>query len=324
VTGAQPGESRSRIFISYRRAETAGYAGHLYDDLAEHFGSERVFMDVGMKPGVDFADQIEDAVGSSGALVAVIGASWSSLTDERGTRRLDDPADIHRLEIEGALDRGILVIPALVQGAKMPRADELPETLRPLRRRQAVELSDGRWRYDVDRLIAVLEDAMAARGGGRLRRGWRRIAFSLRRLSARRPLRAGFAGGFLSALAVVAVLLAATGYFTPARLEITDVVYVPPPEGSSLARRCVAVADSDYRIKRARFIVDGNERNVLDEQTREPWQCSNTGNKNKWDTCEGHSREFRLRPGPHDLTATVEDTQGNTASKTVTVMTRCP
>jgi hypothetical protein len=216
------------------------------------------------------------------------------------------------------------VFPALVQGAMMPSTVELPETLRPLRRRQAVELSDGRWRYDVDRLIAVLEDAMAARGGSALGRLWRRIAFTLRRFSARRPLRAGFVGGFLSALVLVVGLLAATGYFAPPRLEITGFTYEPPPEGSSLARRCVVVADSDFRVKRARFVVDGNERNVLDEQTREPWQCSNTGNKNKWDTCEGHSREFRLPPGPHDLTATVEDTQGNTASKTITVMTRCP
>jgi hypothetical protein len=326
MTGEHGDGSGSRIFISYRRQETAGHAGHLYDDLAQHFGTDRVFIDVGMEPGVDFADQIEHAVGSSGALVAVIGASWSSVVDEHGERRLDDPEDIHRLEIAGALERGVLVIPALVQGAKMPRTKDLPEELRPLGRRQAVELSDGRWRYDVDHLIGVLERAMAARGGsgGAVGRVVRRIGARLRRFSSRQPLRAGFAGGFVCALAVIGVLLAATGYFTPAQLEITDFRYTPPAEGSSFARRCAVVADSEYRIERARFMVDGKERNVLDEQTREPWQCSNTRNDNRWDTCEGHSREFHLDPGRHKLTATVEDTQGNTASKTIEVLTRCP
>jgi TIR domain len=327
--GEKTRQAKSRIFISYRRRETAGHAGRLYDELVEHFGSERVFMDVAMEPGVDFADQINEAVGASGALIAMIGATWTTVTDERGVRRLDDPNDVHRMEIEAALSGGTLVIPALVQGAHMPSEDELPEELRPLLRRQAVELSEARWQYDVDRLVTVIERAIAREAGrGRpapLTRLIGGIRSRIRRLNARRPLQAGFVAGVLSTLVVVAVLLAATGYFSPARLEITEFRYQQPPPGESIAPRCGVVVESDYRVVRARFVVDGNERNVLEEQTRDPWQCNNTGNRNRWDTCEGHSREFRLDDSkPHTLTATVEDSQGNTESETIQVRTRCP
>ena len=95
-TERRPGSSKARIFISYRRRETAGHAGRLYDGLVERFGDERVFMDVTMEPGVDFAETIQDAVGSCGALVALIGEEWHTVRDARGNRRIDDPADIHR------------------------------------------------------------------------------------------------------------------------------------------------------------------------------------------------------------------------------------
>ena len=112
------------IFISYRRRETAGHAGRLYDGLVEHFGAERVFMDVTMEPGVDFAETIQAAVGSCGALVALIGEEWLTVTDARGQRRIDDPADVHRMEIEAALDRRVRLIPTLVQDARMPGAGD--------------------------------------------------------------------------------------------------------------------------------------------------------------------------------------------------------
>ena len=152
---------KASIFISYRRRETAGHAGRLYDGLVEHFGAERVFMDVTMEPGVDFAETIQAAVGSCGALVALIGEEWLTVTDARGQRRIDDPADVHRMEIEAALDRRVRLIPTLVQDARMPGAGDLPEALEPLVRRQAVELSDQRWDYDVNRLVAVLERVLA-------------------------------------------------------------------------------------------------------------------------------------------------------------------
>lgn len=133
------------IFISYRREDAAGYAGRLYDRLAGHFGAERVFMDVeGIEPGADFVEAIERAVGSCEALIVIIGDEWLS-AESAGRRRLDDPADFVRIETATALARGIRVVPVLVEGAVMPRADQLPADLAPLTRRQAVELSHKQW-----------------------------------------------------------------------------------------------------------------------------------------------------------------------------------
>jgi hypothetical protein len=110
-----------------------------------------------MEPGVDFAATIQAAVGSCGVLVALIGEEWLTVVDAQGNRRIDDPADVHRMELQAALNRGVRLIPALVQDAEMPTASELPDALRPLVGRQAFELSDGRWDYDVGRLVTVLE-----------------------------------------------------------------------------------------------------------------------------------------------------------------------
>ncbi|MDQ2962406.1 MAG: choice-of-anchor D domain-containing protein [Pseudomonadota bacterium] len=145
------------IFISYRREDAAGYAGRLYDRLAAHFGDERVFMDVeGIEPGADFFDAIERAVGSCEALIVIIGNEWLAV-DSAGHRRLDDPADFVRLETATALARGIRVVPVLVEGAVMPRADQLPPDLAPLTRRQAVELSHKQWDATTAELIRTLE-----------------------------------------------------------------------------------------------------------------------------------------------------------------------
>jgi len=329
----RPAASKAKIFISYRRRETAGYAGRLYDGLVDHFGAERVFMDITMEPGVDFAATIRDAVGSCGALVALIGEEWLTVVDARGNRRIDDPADVHRMELQAALDRDVRLIPALVQDADMPTAEDLPEALRPLVGRQAVELSDQRWDYDVGRLVTVLERVLVdAAEGGRptgwttgVRRRTRRMSSRVRRLALRYRGRAGFVAGVLTALVVMGVLLAATGYFDSPLLRVSSFEYVPPRANESVAQRCFVRVESDYRVSRARFVVDGDERNSLEEQSAAPWQCNNRGNRNEWDTCEGHSRGFPLADDrPHKLTAIVTDTQGNTATSTRTVDTNCP
>ena len=117
---ATPGGS-SRIFISYRREETAFPAGWLYDRLNDRFGEAQVFKDVdSITLGDDFVEVITRAVGSCDVLLAVIGGRWSTMTDETGKRRLDDPDDFVRLEIEAALARNVRVIPVLVDGARMP------------------------------------------------------------------------------------------------------------------------------------------------------------------------------------------------------------
>jgi len=150
------------IFISYRREDAAGHAGRLFDRLAARFGKDSVFMDVeGIEAGVDFVETIEGAVGRCAVLLAVIGRNWLNGKDAQGRRRLDDPQDFVRLETASALGRKVRVIPVLVEGARMPGADELPEDLRGLARRQALELRDSRWEADIQALIGVLERVLA-------------------------------------------------------------------------------------------------------------------------------------------------------------------
>jgi hypothetical protein len=152
------------IFISYRREDSAGHAGRLFDRLREHFGRDRVFLDVvGIEAGVDFVDTIDKAVGSCDVLLAVIGRDWVGCCDKQGRRRLDDPHDFIRTEISAALKRNVRVVPVLVEGAEMPPTDDLPEELKSLTRRQAVELRDSRWDADIEALVAALERD-AARG----------------------------------------------------------------------------------------------------------------------------------------------------------------
>jgi hypothetical protein len=151
-----------RIFISYRRDETAYPAGWLYDRLAQHFGAGQIFKDVdSIELGDDFVQVITRAVGSCDVLLALIGHRWLTIPDAQGRRRLDDPDDFVRLEIEAALTRNVRIIPILVDGARMPQADELPGGLASLARRQALELSPSRFEYDTSRLLKILEMTLA-------------------------------------------------------------------------------------------------------------------------------------------------------------------
>ncbi|KAA3655135.1 MAG: TIR domain-containing protein [Proteobacteria bacterium] len=151
------------IFISYRRDDSAGYAGRLYDRLAAHFGAGRVFMDVeGIEPGTDFVDAIEGAVASCRVLIVLIGDEWLTATDASGRRRLDDPHDFIRLETRAALARDIRVVPVLLDRAPMPTIDDLPEDLQALVRRQAVELNHKQWDATSGELIRTLEKILGA------------------------------------------------------------------------------------------------------------------------------------------------------------------
>jgi hypothetical protein len=155
------GDTRTRavrVFINYRRGDSSGYAGRLYDALTGRPDGWNVFMDIDtIEPGVDFTEVIDKELRDCDVVIVMIGRQWLDASDAKGRRRLDDPDDFVRMEIEAALDRNIRVIPALVQGAEMPSSDALPGGLARLARRNALELSDGRWRYDVDRLVQLLE-----------------------------------------------------------------------------------------------------------------------------------------------------------------------
>jgi TRAP-type C4-dicarboxylate transport system substrate-binding protein len=163
---SQPGGSGVRvcsIFVSYRREDAEGQAGRLFDDLVAHFGKDSVFMDVvDIELGRDFRRVIDQQIASCGFLLAVIGKGWLNTTDNEGRRRLDDSNDFVRLEIAAALKRNIRVIPVLVQGAKMPGGDSLPEDLKELAFRNAVELTHARWDSDTQVLIKALDRCIQA------------------------------------------------------------------------------------------------------------------------------------------------------------------
>jgi hypothetical protein len=161
MVGSIPAVS-GRIFISYRREDTAYPAGWLYDRLADRYGEGQVFKDVdSIQLGDDFVEVITTAVGSCDVLLALIGDEWLTITDTHGRRRLDDADDFVRLEIEAALARNVRVIPILVGGATLPHAEELPHSLARLARRQALELSPARFDFDTGRLLKVLDRTLA-------------------------------------------------------------------------------------------------------------------------------------------------------------------
>ena len=164
TTGAsEPGSAAAaKVFITYRREETAAHAGRLYDAMVARFGEPNVFMDVDMAPGVDFVERITEAVAACHVLIVVMGPKWATVEDEQGTARLADPEDFVRLEVETALRRpDVTPIPVLVAGARMPNREDLPPELRAITRRNALELGDQRWRYDVERLISTLDELLA-------------------------------------------------------------------------------------------------------------------------------------------------------------------
>lgn len=154
---ANPGDtSVTGIFISYRRRGSQGFAGRLADDLIDRFGEERVFRDVEIRPGDDFAEAIESAIASCSALLVVLGPQWLDHRNEKGAPRLHEPGDWVRLEIEAALARNIWIVPILVGGAQMPQASALPDSIQRLSRIQAFELADRRWDWDVEQLAEMI------------------------------------------------------------------------------------------------------------------------------------------------------------------------
>lgn len=146
-----------RIFLSYRRADAGGHAGRLADTLVQRLGARNVFQDVtDIAAGRDFATTIREALDSCDAALAVIGPGWLAAATPDGRPRLFDPDDYVRLELATVLQRDLAVVPVLVGGATLPAASELPEDLRPLAQRQAIEVRDATWHQDVGYLLRSL------------------------------------------------------------------------------------------------------------------------------------------------------------------------
>lgn len=148
---------RPAVYISYRRDDAAGYAGRLYDGLVQALGASAVFMDVdSIEIGADFRVALERRVAETNVMLVLIGREWLASQDAGARRRIDDPMDFVRIEIALALSRERLIIPLLIDGATMPRSDEVPPELRPLTHRQALEMSHRRWDSDLARLLDVI------------------------------------------------------------------------------------------------------------------------------------------------------------------------
>lgn len=149
----------SRIFISYRRADSEAITGRIYDHLAQAFGPDNVFQDVDdIPPGVDFRTYLQNEVGSCDVEIVVIGRIWATITDNSGKLRLEDENDFVRIEVEAGLNRkNILVIPVLVNDATMPAPNDLPSVLRELLYRNAVKVRNNPdFNRDMDRLTDQL------------------------------------------------------------------------------------------------------------------------------------------------------------------------
>jgi hypothetical protein len=146
-----------QIFISYRRDDSSAWARLLNDRLSQRFPNNHIFIDVDLDAGIDFADAIETSVGSCNILIAIIGKRWLISSVWKWKRRLNNPDDFVRLELATALKRKIAVVPILVEGASMPRSSDLPDNLKLLVRRNALELSHNRFNADFGRLVTTIE-----------------------------------------------------------------------------------------------------------------------------------------------------------------------
>ena len=198
------------IFISYRRDDTRADAGRLCDRLEAHFGDPHVFMDIDdLRPGEKFADVLRHTLDACDVLIVLMGRGWIDARDQNGSLRLMDEQDFVRKEVQTALQRGIEVIPVLVDRARMPTPESLPPALVALAGRQAIEISDSRFHQDVDRLLEVL-DTLTSKKVGRLSRRTR-----------------------LSALVALAVLAGALGWFGMSRWGSDSTQTAPPALGQS-------------------------------------------------------------------------------------------
>jgi TIR domain len=150
-----------KIFINYRREDSISTAGRLHDRLAQTFGRKNLFMDVDHIPaGVDFVEYLNGQVAACDVFLAVIGPNWLDAKDDDGRRRFDNPDDFVTIEIAAALARKIRVIPVLVDGACTPKAEKLPDSVKPLVRRNAVEVRNTHFGRDAEALTEKVSEAL--------------------------------------------------------------------------------------------------------------------------------------------------------------------
>jgi TRAP-type transport system periplasmic protein len=156
----------AKIIISYRRSDSQAMAGRIFDRLSAHYGEGAVFMDIDAIPfGIDFRKHIGDVLRQCDLLIAVVGPHWLGRRDDGGNR-IGEPSDPVRVELEGAIERKIPVIPVLIDGGRMPGEAELPDSLKEFSFFNAAPVDSGRdFRSHMDRLVRALDGMLAGKGG---------------------------------------------------------------------------------------------------------------------------------------------------------------
>ena len=148
-----------RVFISYRRQDSAAWASRLFDALSSRYGPREIFLDAAnISVGLDWRHYIEDAIAKSDAVLAVIGPHWLDAGyRDQVRRRIDDPDDLVRSQLRAAIELKKTLVPVLVGGATMPSPDMLPDDIRSLANHEGASLRDTTWNEDIARLTTVLE-----------------------------------------------------------------------------------------------------------------------------------------------------------------------
>jgi len=151
-----------KVFISYRRDDSAGHAGRVHDRLQREFDHNVLFIDVDAIPlGANFVNVVREEVAKCDVLLAIIGRGWLNALDELGNHRLDQPGDFVRVEIAAALQRDIPVIPILLDGTRLPKAEQLPDELRGLTLRNGLDVRHSSFHPDMDKLIRFLRGILS-------------------------------------------------------------------------------------------------------------------------------------------------------------------
>jgi len=245
----------ARIVVSYRRLDSAAIAGRIFDRLSQRYGDSSVFMDIDNIPaGVDFRDRIGDALRASDALIVVIGPKWVD-PKKRGHTTIQDETDWVRIELETALRQKIPVIPALVQGATMPKADQLPPSLRDFAFRNAATIDAGQdFNTHIERLTRAIDQIAGAAAAKIVEPAGAASMPAEPKQRERTGLLVGFA---LAAVALVGLVIVGVTWprvpelFTPASFQKKEAdpseprwVSSPPPGSASDAPSRVTIINS--------------------------------------------------------------------------------
>jgi hypothetical protein len=159
---------RNKIFISYRRQDSAANALGIGQYLENQLGRQNIFIDVDMRAGTKFPAVLEARLAECKVMLVLIGLEWLDARDDHGNRRLDDPADWVRLEVAHALRRGITVIPVRVNGAELPKKMMLPDDIRGLLDHQAVSVTTTSFRNDMAGLVRDVRSIQSLPNWGRV------------------------------------------------------------------------------------------------------------------------------------------------------------